>query len=200
MKRISTKIGISFILFLSMCVVFGCKEDFSFNKGSGLKKKVIIVKKIKDHDLEVCCSEYEECGSPEKKHFERCGFPGKMHFMKGAKFYLKFEDKLDLSKNQVKELKLIGDDCEKNVIKKKAELKTLMVDIKGMVSEDDIDLKKVKSVIGKIFDIKKELMYKGFESSVKAKEVLNSEQHDKVEDFRKDFHKKKGDHGCCEDD
>lgn len=200
MKRVSAKIGISFILILLVCVVFGCKEDFGFHKGSGLKKKVIIVKKIKDHDLDVYHSEHEECEFPEKKHFERRGFPKKKHFTKGAEFYLKFEDKLDLSENQVKELKSIKDDYKKNVIKKKAELKTLMVDFKAMVSEDDIDLKEVKSMIGKISDVKEALMYRGFEASVKAKEVLNSKQRDKVEDFKKDFHKKKEYHGCYEDD
>lgn len=207
MKRVTTQIMIGCIILLLASLFSGCKDDFGFRKGDGLKKKIKIVKKIDDHDMEICCPEdmegccpgYEGGKFSGKEHFGKCGFSKKKHFKKGAEFYLKCKDKLDLSESQVKELKSIRDDFKKALIEKKAEIETLNIDFKGMVDGDDFDLKEIKSMIGKISDIKEEIVYMKFEASAKAKKVLTEEQLDKLKDFKKDFGKKKDYHGCGKD-
>ena len=200
MKRVSTQIAMGCIILLLASLVFGCKDEFGFRKGDGFKKKIKIVKKIDDHDIEICCEGDEECFFRGKEHFKKGGFPGKKHYKKGVEFYLKCEEKLDLSESQVKELKKIRDDFKKIAIEKKAEIEVLNVDFKRMVDGDDFDLMEIKKMIGKISDIKEELMYMKFEVAAKAKKILTEEQREKIKSWKKDYHKKKDYHGCSKDD
>jgi Spy/CpxP family protein refolding chaperone len=199
MRRVVTNVVIGCIIVVLVSFIFGCKDGFGFRKGDGYKKTIRIVKKVDDDDMERGYEE-EEFFFRGKGLFSKGGFPGKKHFKKGAKFYLKFEEELTLTENQVKELKSLIEDCEKETIKLKAGLKILMVDFKRIVEEDDIDLKEVRSMIVKMGDIKEELMYMKFEASEKAKKVLNSSQREKLKELKKGFRKKKGYHGSLDDD
>jgi len=119
-----------------------------------------------------------------------------MNFMKDAEFYLSYEDELGLSESQVKALKSISDDHQKDALKKHAEIKSLMKDFEKILSEDEIVLSEANSLNKKIAVLRAELWFENLEAAVKAKEILNDEQLDKFESYEKDCCYGRGKHGC----
>ena len=117
------------------------------------------------------------------------------HYLKGANFYLLHEEELGLSEKQVKALKSIRDDHRKDIIKKRAELEELQLDFDNILSEDNIDLSKAKSLNKKIALFQAELRFQRIETRIKAKKVLSKEQYNKLESMDVDYHRKDKKHG-----
>ena len=182
MKKALFAAGIIIMTVLLATLLFGYMKGHGTEKDPG-HKDMVGCGMMKGHGMKGCCPKGGDGGMM-------------MHYLKGAKFYLKFEEKIGLSESQVEKLKTIRDDSEKSAIKMKAELKTLMVDLKSVLGEDKIDLSQAKSLIEKIGDLKAELHFAKLETSVKAKEVLNAKQLEQLESLMKEFHKEKKAHGC----
>jgi len=182
MKKALFTAGIVIMTVLLATLLFG------YMKGHGTErdpehKDMVGCGMMKGHGMKGCCPKGGDWGMM-------------MNYMKGAKFYLKFEEKIGLSESQVEKLKTISNEGEKGAIKIKAELKTLMVDFKSVLDEDKIDLSQVKSLITKIANLKAKLHFAKLEASVRGKEVLNTKQLKQLESLMKEFHKKKAAHGC----
>ncbi len=119
-----------------------------------------------------------------------------MGFRKDAEFYLSCEEELGLTDAQVKALKSIRDDHQKDAPKKHDELKSFMKDFKKILSEDEIDLSEAKSLNKKIGDLRAELWFENLEASVKAKQILNDEQLGKFKSYEKNCCYGRKKHGC----
>ncbi|TET17367.1 MAG: hypothetical protein E3J78_07660 [Candidatus Cloacimonadota bacterium] len=116
-------------------------------------------------------------------------------YLKGANFYLLHEEELSLSAKQIKALKSIRDDHKKDIIKKRAELEELQLDFDNILSEDNIDLSKAKSLNKKIALFQAELRFWRIETRIKAKKVLSKEQYNKLESIDVDCCGKDGKRG-----
>ncbi len=116
-------------------------------------------------------------------------------YLKGANFYLLHEEELSLSEKQVKALKSIRDDHRKDIIKKRAELEELQLDFDNILSEDNIDLSRAKSLNKKIALFQAELRFGRIETRIKAEKVLSKEQHNKLESMDADYYRKDRKHG-----
>lgn len=202
MKKVLPFITAICTIVLLAALLYGEMEDPGTEKEPEVKKKVICVK-VEGDDAKGCCAEggYAGCGMMKGHGMKGCcakgGDWGMMcGHLKSAGFYLKFDEKIGLSESQIEELKTIRDDSEKTAIRMKAEIKTLMVDLKSMLGEDSIDLTRAKSLIKKFADLKAELHFARLEASVKAREVLTAKQLEKIESLMEEFHKKKEPHGC----
>jgi len=89
-------------------------------------------------------------------------------------FYNKKE--LGLDDKQIEKLKDIKHDSMKEKIKATADMDILKVDMKSLMHADTLDADKLKSLVSKKYDIKKDLMIKSIDAYAKALNVLTPEQ------------------------
>ncbi len=108
---------------------------------------------------------------------------GHMHMiMHGAPipFYLMNQDKLGLSKDQVRKLIHLRMGFRKVAIMEKARIKVIHEDVKSEMMKKNIDTSDVKKDINRIVDHKKKVMDSYVEMVANAHKVLTPEQFEKV--------------------
>ena len=96
---------------------------------------------------------------------------------------LRMNDDLGLTDSQVEKLKKIKSDEKKRCIKDKAEIETLEVEFRDLMSEKKVNVRAVDGKIDKIFDIKAETRKNCVHAMLDAKKVLTDEQRKKLEDL-----------------
>jgi len=93
---------------------------------------------------------------------------------------LTHKDDLGLSDEQVKKIKGLKIKTKKNLIKQKAEIDLIKIDIKSSLWEDKIDIKTIEKLIDQKYEIKKEKAKALINSYAELKNILSDEQKAKL--------------------
>jgi len=104
----------------------------------------------------------------------------KMHFI------LMNRDEVGLSDAQEKEIRELKAGTKKVLIRKKAEIDVIAVDIKMHMHEDTIDLDAVNKLIDEKYDIKKAKAKVLVAATAELKETLTEEQTEKLRKLRRE--------------
>jgi Spy/CpxP family protein refolding chaperone len=99
--------------------------------------------------------------------------------------YLKFSDKLGLSKEQVSKLRTIKTDFEKLVITKEADVKIAFVDIRIAHMQDKPDFTMIRQKAQEINKIMLDVSMARIDAMEKAYNVLTDQQRAKLPEIRK---------------
>lgn len=91
-------------------------------------------------------------------------------------FYLSQGDRLDLSKEQIAQLRDLKFAFEKASVKRHADLQTAMIELQQLRSAESVDAKKVESQIREVFSKRAELAVAAFKAQTEAGKVLTDEQ------------------------
>ena len=110
---------------------------------------------------------------------------------KKAKMIYLYQDELNVTEDQLDQIHELKVSLKKDLIRKKAELKIVKVDIKSLLYEDDIDVKAVNKLIDQKYEIKKAKAKKAVESYAQLKKILTKEQLEKLKDISREHKKKK---------
>jgi hypothetical protein len=99
-------------------------------------------------------------------------------------------DKLGLSSDQVDKIKALKMATKKDLIKRKAEIDLVNIDLKSKLWEDTVDKENTKKLVDKKYELKKEKAKALIEVFAEFKNILSDEQ-------RKELKKIKCDHRKC---
>jgi len=99
-----------------------------------------------------------------------------MEIFHKAHFILKNQEELGLSEEQVERIKGLKIEVKKELIKRRAEIEILAVDIKAKMHEGEIDIKAVNKLIDKKYELKKEKAKYLIKTYVELKSILTEEQ------------------------
>jgi len=102
-----------------------------------------------------------------------------------AELFISHAKKLELSDDQVDQLKNIKHDQRKWNIKKKADIDVARVELEELVDGQPVNFDKIKSKISQVADMEKEMRLARLTAIQKAHKVLTAEQLEKVKNFRK---------------
>ncbi len=94
--------------------------------------------------------------------------------------YLAYREQLNLSENQVKQLRLIKYKCHNTLIKKRAELNLLSIDLLDNMSTDVYDLATVQNLTGKLKSTCRAMLSGVIKKVIEARNVLTTEQRKKA--------------------
>ena len=98
---------------------------------------------------------------------------------------LKNQDELDLSDKQVEEIKDLKIKTKKDLIRKKAELDIVALDMKTAMLEKQIDTGAVNKLIDKKYDLKKEKAKSLVAAYAAVKGILTDKQKEELKDLWK---------------
>lgn len=101
-------------------------------------------------------------------------------FYKKAMMIIKNQEELGLSDEQVEKIKDLKISTKKDLIRKKAEIDILALDIKASMWEDTIDLDAVNALIDKKYEIKKEKAKALVAACAVLKSTLTADQKKKM--------------------
>jgi hypothetical protein len=76
-------------------------------------------------------------------------------FFKKAGFLMRNQEEIGLTEEQIKDIKILKMDIKKALIMKKAEIEVKAIDIKSMLWQDEINIKKINKLIDEKYEIKK---------------------------------------------
>jgi len=146
------------ILALVMCLGFGASVAFADTPGRGHEG---MREEYKPQDL-------------ESKFFYK------------AHKLLKHEEELGLSDKQIERIKDLKLTTKKDLIQKEAEIELLALDIKAQLYEEKVNLRAVKDLIDKKYELKKAKAKTLVEAYVTLKDVLNKVQKEKLKELYKE--------------
>ncbi len=133
---------------------------------------------------------FEACAFSGEKTKGHCKGFGEKFFSK-AHLILKNKEELGLSDKQVKEIKDLKIKTKKDLIRKKAEIDIVALDIKAAMWGKKIDTGAINSLIDKKYDLKKEKAKSLVGACAAIKGILTEEQKDKLKDLWKKCKKEK---------
>lgn len=111
------------------------------------------------------------------------GCPMMMNMGTSTDYLLFYKDELELSKTQVSKLKKAREKYQKEAVSLYADLNLAMMELHNLLSEDELNILKIREASQKIGEIESELRTKNIETYVSAKLVLTREQLKKVRDM-----------------
>ena len=109
---------------------------------------------------------------------------GKMHFAMANK------EELALSEDQYQKIKALKIDIKKNLIKRKAEIDLLAIDLKSKLSEDTVDVEGANNLIDQKYELKKAKAKALVGSYVTFMDILTDEQKQKLKKICPKGHRK----------
>ena len=109
-------------------------------------------------------------------------------FMKKAHFFLEHQQELGLKDEQVKAIKDLKTEVEKNYIRQSAEMKIFQLDMEAKMSEPKVDVEGINGMIDKGMASMAESAKASVASYAKLKGVLSDEQMSKAKEL---WHSKK---------
>jgi len=119
------------------------------------------------------------------------------HWGLSADFYLKQKEALELSEDQVAQLKSLKLTTQKAVIRKEADLRVLKLELKelwGNLKAKRADIEAKAKQVRRLSD---ELWWLRFKAKLDARDILTPEQRQKVRSLRGPAHKEGGgEEGC----
>ena len=117
-------------------------------------------------------------GSEKKGEYHHKGLDEKIFYK--AKIMLKNEDELDLSEEQVADIKKLKFDTKRELIKKSAEIDLVKIDIKEHLYTDKIDVAAIDPLIDKKYELKKNKAKYLVKQYAALKGILTDEQLGKL--------------------
>jgi len=155
-----------------------------------MKKKLIVVIAFLFLTLSVSAvvpdayaSHKDKEGGYHKGKSCHAGYGSKVY--KKASFVLSNREELGLSDEQVQKIKDLKVKSKKDMIKKKAEIDVLAVDIKAHMYQDPIDINAVNKLIDRKYDLKKEKAKASLKACADLKNILTEEQKTKLKSLCK---------------
>ncbi len=97
--------------------------------------------------------------------------------------YLAYRDKLRLSDDQLKKLRLIKYRCHNTLIKKRAELNLFSIDLLDNMSSNQFEIEKVLELTGKLKATCHSLLCGVIKEAIAARNVLTPEQRQKAKEL-----------------
>lgn len=101
-----------------------------------------------------------------------------------AGWIIKNQEELGLSDEQVGKINDLNLATKKDMIKKKAEIEILSLDIKAGLREDEIDIAGLNALIDKKYEIKKEKTKSLVSAYAALKGILTEEQQKKIKELK----------------
>lgn len=120
-------------------------------------------------------------------------------FMK-TMFILENSDALALTEEQIQNIKKLKMDTQKELIKKKADIEIIELDIHSGLMEDKIDTKNVGKLVDQKMELKKQKTMTLVESYASLKNILTEEQKKSLKDLFKKCMKNKKEMPCMKSD
>ncbi|MFQ5905332.1 MAG: Spy/CpxP family protein refolding chaperone [bacterium] len=108
------------------------------------------------------------------------GCPMMMGLGMSADFYLSYDEEIGLSKDQVTSLKALRDSYGKQAIALNADLQKVMLELRNILNEDNVDLSQARAINKQIERIQTDLRLKNIEAYDKARRVLMKQQLKKI--------------------
>jgi len=102
-----------------------------------------------------------------------------------------YQDKLKLTDEQLDQIKDLKVALKKDLIRKKAEVKVIKIEIHSLMYEKEIDLAAINKLIDQKYEIKKAKSKMVVDSCVKLKKILTEEQLKKFKETILDLKKEK---------
>jgi Spy/CpxP family protein refolding chaperone len=109
----------------------------------------------------------------------------------GVKHLIQMRQALELTDAQVDKLKSIRKDSAKKKINHEAEMKTLHLELEDLLSDKNVDRKKVDSIIDKLGKLHGEMKKLSIHARLDSKNVLTADQKKKMEELKKEKGHKK---------
>ena len=113
----------------------------------------------------------------------------KAKFFKTVRLIYLYQDELKVSDEQLNKIKELKVALKKDLIRKKADIKVIKVDIRSLLYEDEVDVDAVNRLIDQKYEIKKAKSKMVVESYAKLKKVLTKEQMDNLRRIFRDLKK-----------
>ena len=130
----------------------------------------------------------KECPvSVEKEHCQ-CPIMGK--FMKKAHFLLEHKSDIGLTDDQVKTLKELKLQMEKDSIRQRADMKTFLLDLKSKLAEDKVDVEGASALIDENFSTVSAAAKSNLATYAKLKSLLTPDQMTKMKALHEQMEKK----------
>ncbi|MDY6843668.1 MAG: Spy/CpxP family protein refolding chaperone [Thermodesulfobacteriota bacterium] len=102
---------------------------------------------------------------------------------KKAHIILKNKDELKLSDKQITGIKNLKLNAKKDLIRKKAEIDAISVDIKSKLYDETIDVSGINKLVDQKYDLKKEKTKSLIAAYAELKKILSEEQKEKLEEL-----------------
>jgi hypothetical protein len=125
---------------------------------------VIAVPVLAYSDTHCDCKKMKHKAKMEEKVFK------KLHVI------MKNKDELKLSENQITEIRKLKVDAKKDLIRKKAEIDLISVDIKSKLWDETIDVSRINKLVDQKYDLKKEKTKSLIAAYAELKKILSKEQ------------------------
>jgi len=106
-------------------------------------------------------------------------------FFKKAHTILENKDALGLTADKAAEIKGLQLETAKAIIKQRAEIATVSVDLRSKLHEDPVNIEAVNKLVDQQFDLKKAKTKTMVEAFAKLKGLLTQEQYDKLRELWK---------------
>jgi hypothetical protein len=144
--------------------------------------------------LVLCLAMTAAYAAHKEKSGKQCYYKGKSGKHGGdleSKFYKKAylvysnQDELGLSDEQAKKIKSLKMETKKDLIRKKAEIEILGLDIKSMLWEDVVNAEEINKLIDKKYELKKEKAKALVAAYATLKISLSEAQRDKLKELCK---------------
>jgi Spy/CpxP family protein refolding chaperone len=122
--------------------------------------------------------------APEVRHH---GHPVEkaLHHLGGPEYFLGKTGKLDLTDEQIEQLKGLKNEQRKWNIQKKADIGVAQVELEELLDNKTVNFDKIKTKISQIADMEKELLLSHLSTIQKTHKVLTAEQMEKAESMKK---------------
>jgi Spy/CpxP family protein refolding chaperone len=104
-------------------------------------------------------------------------------FFKKVKMIYRYKDELNISEEQLDQIKKLKIALKKDMIRSRADIDIIGIDIRSLLYEDVIDIRTANKLIDKKYEIKKSRMKNIIKSYAELKKVLTKEQFDKLKDI-----------------
>ena len=121
---------------------------------------------------------------------EHCQCPIADKFMKKARFLLENKADIGLTDDQVKTIKELKLQMEKDSIRQSADMKTFMLDLKSKLAEDKVDVEGTNTLIDQNFAAASAAAKSNLATYAKLKSLLNSDQITKMKALHEQMEKK----------
>jgi Spy/CpxP family protein refolding chaperone len=104
-------------------------------------------------------------------------------FFKTVRLIYLYQDELKVSDEQLAKIKELKVALKKDLIRKKADIKIIKIDIRSLLQEHEVDIEAVNRLIDQKYEIKKAKSKMVVESYAKLKKVLSKEQMDNLKEI-----------------
>jgi Spy/CpxP family protein refolding chaperone len=104
-------------------------------------------------------------------------------FFKKVKMIYLYQDELNVNEKQIDQIKELKIALKKDLIKSKAEMDIIGVDIRSLLYQDVIDVEAADELIDQKYEIKKDRMKNVIKSYAQLKKILTKEQIEKLKEI-----------------